>query len=101
MLPTGPAGALGVRLYTPGPKHRVFLEASVSELATGAWLDELGQLETARYYGPGIQLGYQLVAKSGFTLAVSAGVGYAPGIEFGDKAGMTGGLAMGYTWRRP
>lgn len=101
MLPTGIAGAAGFRLYTPGLKHRAFLEASVSELAKCAPYYGLEPVEGARSYGPGMQLGYQLVTRSGFTLAASAGAGYAPGVDFGDKVFMTAGLAMGYTWRRP
>jgi len=100
LLPTGVAGAAGLRLFTPGLKHRAFLEASVSELAKRAPTYGLEPVEAARSYGPGIQLGYQLVTRSGFTLAASAGAGYAPGVDVGDKVFMTAGLAMGYTWRR-
>ena len=89
--------AAGVRGYTPGFTHRGFVELSLSQLA----------IETAcfddcrRLYGPGVQLGYQLATRGGFTFMVSAGIGYAPSAKPGeDEVGALGGIGVGYTWRR-
>jgi hypothetical protein len=65
-LPTGFAGAGGVRMFTGGLKHRAFLEGSVSEVCR-EWWSVAGGIEQAHRYGPGVQLGYQLISQTGFT----------------------------------
>ncbi len=99
--PTGLTFAAGVRAYTLGIKHRGFAELSLSQQVVTSPPAFLG--EGGRYYGPGIQVGYQYVTAGGFTFVVSAGVGYALDVdEFVSSrvAGM-GSLGFGYTWRRP
>jgi hypothetical protein len=87
----------GLRGYTPGFKHRGFLEASVSQLFTEA----NGLEEGRRLYGPGLAAGYHYAARGGFTLMTSLGLGYAPGVEDGyTKVTATANLGLGYTWRR-
>ena len=95
---SGPTFAAGVRTYTHGQKHRAFLEASISQIAV-----ELSRCfdECVRAYGPGGQLGYQLVASGGFSFLASAGIGYAPSIPSGSsKVQPLLGLGLSYTWRR-
>ena len=94
----GPTFAAGVRTYTNGQKHRAFLEASISQIAVefSPCFDEC-----VRAYGPGVQIGYQLVASGGFSFLASAGAGYAPSIPAGSsKVQPLLGLGLGYTWRR-
>jgi hypothetical protein len=94
--PSGPTFAAGVRGFTPGFKHRGFLELSVSQLVLVYGFDE-----RRRLYGPGLQAGYQFVSAGGFTLMLSLGLGYAPGVpEPESEVGGMGGLSLGYTWRR-
>ena len=77
----GAAAAVGVRGYTPGLRHRGFLEASFSQVAThetSPFLVNFGEpRETRHLYGPGIQAGYQYVSNGGFSLLFSVGLGYA------------------------
>ena len=95
--PSGPTFAAGVRGFTPGYKHRGFLELSVSQLVLVYGPAE----ERSRLYGPGLQAGYQFVSAGGFTLMLSLGLGYAPGVPEGaSEVGGIGGLSLGYTWRR-
>ena len=69
---SGVAGAAGIRIFTNGARHRGFLELSISQVLV-QWSTSV---EYRRfYYGPGIQVGYQYVALSGFTFMVSAGAG--------------------------
>lgn len=94
--PSGITGAAGLRAYTNGLRHRAFLELSVSQVAvrTGA------AVEDKRFYGPGVQVGYQYTALSGFTLLASVGVGVALGVDEGvSPVYGLGGLGFGYTWR--
>jgi hypothetical protein len=87
----------GLRGFTRGDKHRAFLEGSLSQLIV-----ESGALgPSRRLYGPGLQAGYQFVARGGFTVMASVGLGYAPGVarRVDGWAGLLG-LAAGYTWRR-
>lgn len=94
---TGPTFAAGLRGYTAGFKHRGFLEASVSQIFAEVTSGESGR----RLYGPGLAAGYQLVSRGGFTLMVSLGLGYAPGMDEGEsKVGGLANLGLGYTWRR-
>jgi hypothetical protein len=99
-LPTGLAAAAGCRTFFGGRKHRVFVEGSVSQVAGEWWVEANGSLEQARRYGPGVQVGYQLITGRGLTLASSVGVGYAVGAKY-DKTYLLAGLAIGYTRRRP
>ncbi|MEA2712260.1 MAG: hypothetical protein QOK27_221 [Gemmatimonadales bacterium] len=87
----------GLRGFTRGDKHRAFLEGSLSQLFV-----ESGPLGAdRRLYGPGLQAGYQFVARGGFTFMASLGAGYAPGVSRrGDGWAGLLGLAAGYTWRR-
>ena len=95
--PSGPTFAAGLRGFTPGYKHRGFLELSVSQLALVYCFAE----ERRRLYGPGLQAGYQFVTAGGFTLMLSLGLGYAPDVPEGEsEVGGMGGLSLGYTWRR-
>lgn len=112
--PTGLTLAAGVRAYTPGIKHRGFVELSLSQVAIGGLTSVLVEdvvppifvlvKESERHYGPGIQAGYQYVTAGGFTFVVSAGFGYALGVDDSfalSSVGALGGLGLGYTWRKP
>jgi hypothetical protein len=92
--PYGPTFALGIRSFTRGFKHRLFVEGSASQLVV-----ESGGV--GRYYGPGAQAGYQFVSPGGFTLMASLGAGYALGVPRGGNGWASQvGLSLGYTWRR-
>ena len=95
--PSGPTFAVGLRGFTTGIKHRGFLALSLSQLAI-----ESGAVEDpSRFYGPGLEAGYQYVARGGFTCMVSAGIGWAPGVPEDEKqVGEVLALGLGYTWRR-
>jgi hypothetical protein len=100
--PTGLTVAAGVRAYTLGIKHRGFVELSLSQVAILSRPAFFGGGE--RYYGPGIQVGYQYVRAGGFTFVVSGGVGYALDVDEVVTASSVGpllNLGLGYTWRRP
>jgi hypothetical protein len=86
--------AAGVRGYTPGVRHRGFVEVSVSQLEV-----QLACFDACeRRYGPGVQLGYQYTARGGFTLMASGGVGRSLGNEGGTAAML--GFGVGWTWGR-
>ena len=93
----GVAVAGGVRAFTPGIKHRGFLELAVSQLAIQKFCFD----DCRRFYGPGLQVGYQFVSRGGFTLVGSVGVGFIldppPGAH---TAELTSGIGLGYTWRK-
>jgi len=91
---SGLAAAAGLRGSTPGLKHRGFLELSVARIE----IDSGCFTVCSRYYGPSLQVGYQCVSRRAFTLALSAGAGYAPGGSTSVVG--TGGLGVGYTWLR-
>jgi hypothetical protein len=95
--PSGPTFALGLRGFTAGIKHRGFLALSMAQLAI-----ETGFVEDpSRFYGPGLEAGYQFVSRGGFTFMASLGLGYAPGVPEGEKEiGEVLALGLGYTWRR-
>jgi hypothetical protein len=95
--PSGPTFAIGLRGFTTGIKHRGFLALSLSQLAL-----ESGFVENPRrFYGPGLEAGYQYVARGGFTFMASLGLGWAPGVPEGAKeVGEVLALGLGYTWRR-
>ena len=95
--PSGVTFAAGVRGFTPGERHRGFLELAVSQIAID---DGAGR---GRYYGPALQAGYHYTARHGFTFLLSGGVGRALGV---DEAVTSSrwlavlGAGAGYTWRR-
>ena len=105
--------AAGVRGFTPGTKHRGFIELSFSVVAIqqpvfALVLDATGTVgflvlveDGKKRYGPGIQAGYQYVAAGGFTFLASVGVGYAilddPFVS--DRVFGLMALGLGYTWR--
>lgn len=103
--PTGLTGAVGVRGYTGGVRHRAFAEFGVSQVAVEVDLapQQNGSIgETGRrLYGPGLQVGYQYMALRGFTAMVSTGVGYilADPPMFTSRWQPLVGLGFGYTWR--
>ena len=95
--PDGPTFAAGFRSFTSGAKHRLFVETSASQLLTTSE----GAVSGGRYYGPGLQFGYQFVSRGGFTLMTSLGLGYALGVPRTlDPWATQVGLGLGYTWRR-
>jgi hypothetical protein len=95
--PDGPTFAAGIRSFTSGLRHRLFLETSASQVVTVT----AGGADGGRYYGPGIQTGYQFVSPGGFTFMASLGAGYALGVPRGrDPWATQVGLGLGYTWRR-
>lgn len=109
-VPAGPTFAAGIRAYTLGIKHRVFAELSVFQVAIRrsirAFVEEsvgvfnvMEVKDGKRYYGPGLQVGYQYVTAGGFTFVVSAGAGHAFGVA--DRFLDLLNLGLGYTWRRP
>lgn len=92
-----PAFAAGIRSFTSGIKHRLFMEASASQVVRST----AGAIDGGPYYGPGLQAGYQFVSPGGFTLMASLGAGYALGVpRTGDPWARQAGLSLGYTWRR-
>ena len=96
---TGPAFAAGIRGFTPGIKHRGFLAVSVSQLYVEQTFDGTS---ARRFYGPGIEAGYQFTSRGGFTIMAALGLGYAPGVpdHAASNVGGMGELGLGYTWRR-
>lgn len=104
--PTGLTLAAGLRAFTKGTKHRGFAELSVCQVATEPFVLIAGAssdfADAKRHYGPGIQAGYQYTAAGGFTVMVSVGVGYVPGVDNDVKESAVqplSGLGFGYTWR--
>jgi hypothetical protein len=95
---TGLTWALGARAFTRGRMHRAFLEVSVAQLAVPTVGPDGRDGDGA--YGPGVQIGYQLIRPGGFTLLVSGGVGVTledhPGLR---RAGEMFTLAIGKSWR--
>ncbi len=93
------AAAGGGRAFFGGRKHRVFVETSVSLVSHEWWVDESGSTQQADRYGPGLQIGYQLLTGRGVTLATSVGVGYAVDSRYGSTH-LLYGLAVGYARHR-
>ena len=89
--------ASGLRGFTPGTKHRGFLELSVSSL----FIEENCFDACSTRYGPGLSAGWHFVTRGGFSLWLSGGIGVAFSNPPGENsvAGM-GGIGLGYTWRR-
>ena len=97
--PSGVTFAVGLRGFTPGIKHRGFLEASACQVLTvSSFIEE----DRSRLYGPCVQAGYHFASRGGFTALVSLGVGFALGDvpDGGSTAMGLLGLGFGYTWRR-
>lgn len=97
--PSGLTLAAGLRGFTPGIKHRGFLEAAVCQIfiERGFGFDR----ENGRFYGPCVQAGYQFASRGGFTTMLSLGLGYAPGVPESESGfGALVNLGLGYTWRR-
>lgn len=93
--PSGVTVAAAFRAFTAGSNHRAFAEASVSQVGTTS-------PDGGRYYGPGLQVGYQFVADGWFTLLASGGVGVALGVpEYvsGSDVNPLLNIGIGYTWR--
>lgn len=103
----------GFRGFTPGTKHRGFLELSVSHIwserngipvdspfGPGTWIQGVGSDD--KLYGPGLQVGYQFISDAGLTFMASVGKGYPIGRtdrSNGKRFGTLFGLGIGYTWR--
>lgn len=92
-----PALAGGFRAYTSDTRHRAFVEVSLSQV----WWQRSSTLSATsvnRSYGPGVQLGYQYGAQSGFTVFGSAGAG-VPMMNAPGAPGVVplAGLGVGYT----
>lgn len=94
----GAGVAGGLRGFTPGVKHRGFLELSVSPL----FLDTSCFDACSLHYGPGLSAGWQYVSRGGFSLWLSGGIGvtFATVQPGDDSVAPMGGIGLGYTWRR-
>jgi hypothetical protein len=88
-----------MRTFTGARVHRGFLEVSVSQIVVEKGLSVPGERTANGLYGPGVQLGYQLVKPRGFTFLLSVGVvvGGHPGH---NRVQGLATLALGKTWRR-
>ena len=98
----GIAGAVGVRAFTGGSRHRGLLEVSLSALSTSVTRTSGDPDSVVRSvsYGPGIAAGYQFVGESGFTVLLSGGVGRDGGLDVeGPQFQPTIGVGVGYTVR--
>ena len=94
------AGAVALRGFTRGVKHRGFLEASVSLLAMELTTPDLVTFDQRNAYGPALVAGYRFTSRGGFTFMASGGLGYAPSLEVEDQAVPVVNIGFGYTWRR-
>ena len=96
-------GALGIRAFTSGNRHRGLLEVSLSALSTSV-LSTFGGgeiLDKRVNYGSGIAVGYQFIGDGGFTIMLTGGVGLDDQKldPQGSKLQPTVGIGLGYTWR--
>ena len=89
---TGVEAALGLRLFTAGPRHRAFLEAVYAPMAVYQ-----GPMDETVYYGPGLSVGYHYTSRGGFSALIGIGAGIAPAV---DAVELVGNLGFGYTWGR-
>ena len=98
--PSGVTVAVGARGFTAGKTHRAFLEVSASPLRVE--FDTVGttRIPRAIVYGPGVQGGYQFIARGGLTALASIGAGFPVGAESGSGVELMGGMGLGFTWRR-
>jgi hypothetical protein len=98
----GVAGAVGIRAFTGGSRHRGLSELSLSALSNDVSSTFGGEvLEKDISYGPGVAVGYQFIGDGGFTIMLTGGVGLDDD-EFdpeGSKLQPTLGIGLGYTWR--
>ena len=72
----GVAGAVGVRAFTTGGRHRGLLEVSLTALSnnvSSTWGSDVVEKNVG--YGPGVAVGYQFIGDSGITFLLSGGVG--------------------------
>jgi len=99
IAPSGATYAFGGRMYSSGYRHRVFLEASISQVVCRWACSSDSSVEGEGFYGPGVQLGYQYITTRGFTAVASIGVGYALDSEVMDQTATLVGLGLGYSWR--
>lgn len=91
--------AVGIRGYIGGTRHRGFTELSYS-LVAFEWRTRGPELvDVERKYGPAVQVGYQRLADSGFTLQCSAGFGAIEDSAGDSSLELMLGLGLGYTWR--
>lgn len=99
---SGAAGALGVRAFTTGPRHRGLVEVSFSALSTSVHTTfPQGTTEVDRGYGPSIAVGYQFIGAEGITFMLTGGVGFGEA-DFDPEASRTRptlGLGIGFSWR--
>jgi hypothetical protein len=98
---SGVSLAAGARVFTAGDTHRLFLEASVSQLFVETQPVGSSLVGDERVYGPGVQAGYQFVKKNGLTAMVSGGVGHTVGgPPHLQGTALLLGFGLGYTWMR-
>ncbi len=81
----------GIRAYTGGSRHRVFLEGAFAPLIADQSL-----ASAPIPYGPSLALGYAYTSRSGFTLSLSRGIGWATSRH---RTVAVGNFGIGYTWR--
>lgn len=97
--PSGLTVAAGIRVFTGGPRHRGYLELSVSQIG----IEAPGGVypDGRRLYGPGFQGGYEYSTPQGVTFVASLGIGRAIGLGGHDSPWQPMvGLGIGYTWSR-
>jgi hypothetical protein len=98
---SGVAGAVGVRGFTGGDRHRGLLEISISALSS--WTSSTwgsNEVQSGRNYGPGVAVGYQFIGNGGFTVMLTLGAGLDGGEpDFGSSLKPTLGAGFGYIWR--
>src|SRR5690349_13922248 len=80
--PSGLSFAVGGRGFTAGVKHRGFLAVSLARL----FVENGGSVDSGRFKGPGVEVGYQIAWRGGFTAMLGVGAGYAPGMREGQIA---------------
>ena len=98
----GFAGALGLRAFTAGNRHRGLLEVSLSVLSTSVSSTFGGDiLDESQNYGPGIAAGYQFIGAGGFTIMLTGGVALDDQEldPQGSNLQPTVGIGVGYMWR--
>lgn len=97
----GSPGTLGMaaamRGYTPGQRHRGFVETSITLIATSFSRRGPGNFDDVkRHYGPGLSVGYHYTARGGFTMTVAGGAGWAVSLDELYPIVM---LGFGHSWR--
>jgi hypothetical protein len=99
---SGVAGAVGVRAFTSGSRHRGLLEVSLTALSNDV-SSTLGSdvVEKRVGYGPGVAVGYQFIGDGGITVLLSGGVGLDDeGLDpEGSRLQPTLGVGLGITVR--